>query len=102
MAAFTNLAISTNTSGANELVAATAGKSAHVRGLVLVSANTVTVTIKSGATALSGAMTLTAGEALVLPIHDRRAWFATAAGEALVLTLGGAVQVSGALIYTQD
>lgn len=102
----TAVAISTNTSGDNAIVAAASGKTTRLVGLVLVAAGTVTVTIKDGmgGTAKSGAMTLTAGEALVLPIlpPGGGAYVTTSVNSALNFALGGAVQVSGIAYYTQS
>jgi hypothetical protein len=86
------------TAADHELVAAVAGLRMRVLSLTLTAANTVTITWKSGATQLSGAMTLVAGVPLTLP-YNPVGWLESAAGESLVLALGGGVQVSGVLTY---
>lgn len=96
--------ISTASSGANEIVAApSADKRVRVLGYQLVSANTVTAKWVSGSTDLTGAMTLTVGVPNgFMPGGDANDPFPLLQcgyGEALNLTLGGAVQTSGWLIY---
>lgn len=90
-------------SGANEIIPAVAGKKIIVQGYLLVAAGAVTATWKSATTALSGAMSLITGTPVPAPIGGDRMevvpWLETASGEALNLTLGGAVQVSGHITY---
>jgi len=94
-------AISQATADTQDIVAAVSGKRIRVLALVLVAAGAVVATIKSSSTALTGAMTLAAG----VPVKAGPATalgaeeIITAAGEALKLTLGGAVQVSGWILY---
>ncbi len=97
-------AVSGATSGNNTLVAAVTGKKIKVLGLVLVAAGAVTVRLESGAggTALTGVMSLTAngGLQLVWPMSEPGyPWVETAAGSLLNMELGGAVQVSGVIVY---
>jgi hypothetical protein len=96
-------AVSGATSGNNTLVAAVTGKKIKVLGLVLVAASAVDVRLESGAggTALTGVMSLTAGHLqLILPLAEPGYhWVETAAGALLNLELGGAVQVSGMIVY---
>jgi len=92
--------ISAATSGAgNTIVAAVAGKQIRVMGYVLDSVTAVTIQWFSNTTALSGSMSMGATSTLACPIDNGDGWFETAAGEALKMTLGGAVQVSGHLVY---
>jgi hypothetical protein len=96
--------ISAAYSGDNTLVAAVSGKKIKVLGLVLVAAGAVTVALESGAsgTALTGDMSLTANGDLkvVFPMSEPGYhWVETAAGALLNLELGGAVQVSGCIVY---
>ena len=109
---YLSASISTNTSGDNILVAAPAaavgGASIRVHGYVLVAAGSVTVQWAQGAgtgTPLTGAMSLITGTPLVVtpydPAHGRNAfYFALAANKGLNLVLGGAVQVSGHVLYS--
>jgi hypothetical protein len=88
-------------SGNNTLVAAVAGKKIRVLGFFLVAAGAVTARFESDAdgTALSGQMTLAAGDPFVASGYNPLGWFETVAGELLNLELGGAVSVDGALTY---
>lgn len=84
--------------GNNTLIAAQAGKSIFVLSYELVVAGAVTIDFQSGAsgTSLSGVQSLPANGIKVLP-HNPTAWFNTAVGALLNLSLGGAVQVSGSI-----
>jgi len=85
--------ISTATSGDQTIVAAVSGKRIVVLNY-LMTVSTNTVTWKSGSTAISGAMDESHS------VRDPDAGLIeTALGEALVLNLGSAVQVSGFLTY---
>lgn len=92
--------ISVASLGANTIVAADATKSISVRRLVFVVGGEVTVTIKSGSTALTGPMQYTNGGGLVLDFDEDHPWFVANAGEALVFDLSAAVQVSGRIWYS--
>ena len=100
-------AVNFNTTGDNTIVAAVAGKTIQVYGLVLVVTTTaVALTIKDGATALTGPMTVLAGTPLVLglPIGaDSAPLFATSSvANAFVIGQGaGASQVSGICYFVQ-
>lgn len=98
-------AISAASSGNNTIVGAVAAKKTKVLGLVIVPASAVTVAFQSGAggTALTGTMSLAANEVFVLPLAmPGYHWFETAAATLLNMSLGGAVQVSGAIVYYQE
>ena len=92
------VAISGASSGNNTLVAAVSDASIRVLAMHLVADAAVTVTIKSASTSLSGAMSFAANGGEVLP-HSPIGWYEGAKNEALIMTLGGAVQVSGSLVY---
>jgi len=96
-------AISGATSGNNTLVAAVSGLKIKVLGMVLYAAGAVDVRLESGAgtTALTGVMSFAAaGDGVVIPIAPPGYhWIETAAGALLNMELGGAVQVSGFLVY---
>jgi len=96
-------AVSGATSGNNTLVAAVSGKKIKVLGLALVAAAAVDVRLESGAggTALTGVMSLTAGNLqwVLPPVEPGYAWVETVAGALLNMELGGAVQVSGCIVY---
>lgn len=82
---------------ANAVIAAVSGKAIRVMCYTVVAAADVTVTWKSGSTAISGAMDLPAkgGASPASPLGMMQ----TAEGAALNLTLSGAVQVSGHVGY---
>ena len=92
--------ISGATSGNNTLVAAVARHKIRVISYTLVAAGAVAVRFESaaGGTALTGVMTLATGTPLVNGTA-REGHFETVAGELLNMELGGAVQVSGHLVY---
>jgi hypothetical protein len=92
--------VSAASAGDNALVAADGTKVVRCYRLVLVFGGATTAIIKQGSTALTGTMTFQQGGSLVLDF-DEEPWFVGAAGAALNLTLGSAVQVSGTIWYTQ-
>jgi hypothetical protein len=94
--------VSGATSGDNTVVAAVTGKSIRVLQVQLVSITAVAVRFESaaGGTALTGVMSLGATGVLssgYCPVGH----FQTAAGELLNMELGGAVQVSGWIVYQE-
>jgi hypothetical protein len=94
-------AISAAASGDNTILVAVTGKRLCVLGIFLMAAGAVNATVKSNTTALSGAIPLAANGGFVVPppANPEMDWLETNAGEALVLTLSGAVQVSGFITY---
>lgn len=92
--------ISGATSGDNSVIAAVAGKKIRVLSFFLVSVTAVAVRFESaaGGTALTGVMSMGATGVLSVPFSPA-GHFETVAGEALNMELGGAVQVSGAIVY---
>jgi hypothetical protein len=90
--------IAITTAGNNTLVAAIAGTSIRIVALYFISSNTNTVTLKSGANALTGAMDFTSQERMVLPLNPY-GWMETAEGEALIMTTTKDVKISGMLTY---
>lgn len=89
----------------NELVAAVAGQIVSVVEYNIVAAGAVTAQFKSASTALTGAMSMITGVPINDRIHDdsrRDCLFQTAKGEALNLTLGGTVQVSGHMLVEKS
>lgn len=92
-------AISVNSSGDNDLVAAVASQTVRVYRIVFTLA-AGTVTFKDGAsTSLSGAMTTTA---MVLEDPLGNPLFVTTAGNAFKANLSGANQMSGTIWYQQS
>jgi hypothetical protein len=92
--------VSTATAGDNTVVAAPAAGWIRLHGYVLVAGGAVNVTWKNdGATALTGAMALGSTVNLVAP-EAADGWFDLSPGNALVLNLSAAVQVSGHVLYS--
>ena len=98
--------IDTAASGDNTIVAAQAGRKIRVVNYVMVAAGAVTAQWKDGATALTGAMTMATGVPNQSGYSSVRGvgagydgHFDTSQGAALVLTLGGNIQVSGWVNY---
>ena len=92
--------INAATSGdANTIVAAVAGKQIRVLSYTLIADAAVTATWKSGTTAISGAMSLPANGGAAPTCQS--GVLQTATGEALMMTLGGAVGVRGHLTYVE-
>jgi hypothetical protein len=90
-------------SGDNTLVAAVTGKKLRVLAAFFTMTGTaVTIRFESGAggTALTGQMTPSQGQTIVLPFNPL-GWFETAAAALLNLELGGAQSVDGALVYVE-
>lgn len=92
--------ISAPNSGVNEILAAVANRKLRVLSLYLVCANTVSVTLKSGTTGVSGLMSFAANSGIVLPFNNV-GWFEAADGEALNIDLSGAVVVAGSITYVE-
>jgi hypothetical protein len=92
------ISVTTASSGDNTLVAAIAGTQVRVVNFSLVAVTANAVQFKSGSTALTGVMSLGATGVLA-PGYDPTGHIITAAGEALILNLGSATQVSGWLTY---
>lgn len=88
-------AISTSSSGDTTVVAAQTNKVIKVHRVKLSLASETTVQFKSGSNALSGPETILAQ---VLDYNDNP-WYLTRPGEALVISLGGAVQCGGSVWY---
>lgn len=93
------------TQASHTIVSGVTGKKIRVVSYLLTAAGSVTVTWKRGSTGLTGAITLATGVPLpAAPMPEgarggQYGHFETDQGEALVLTLGGAVQVSGHVAY---
>lgn len=91
------------TSGDNTLVSAVSGKKIRVLAAFFTMTGTaVTIRFESGAsgTALTGQMTPSQGQTIVLPFNPL-GWFETAAGVLLNLELGDAQSVDGGLVYAE-
>jgi hypothetical protein len=100
---YNSAAVNVSASGETALVALTASQSIRIMGMVLVFAAACTVTFKNGAggTAFGGAMPMKAGGSIVLD-PSGEPWMKTSNGNAFVMDLSAAVQVSGWLLYTKS
>lgn len=97
----TSATISISTATSTSVVAAASGQTVRVYSIILNVAGTQGVTIKDGATALTGDIALSTGGGFILdPQPDP--WFITTAGNALVITTDSAVQTSGTIYYIQS
>lgn len=89
-------------SGNNTVISATTGRSIKVHKMFFIAESGVTITMYDGSsTALSGPMKFVGSQGMVLDI-DEDAWFTTTAGNAFVMNLDIAVQVSGTIYYTLE
>lgn len=89
--------------GSLTIVSGTSGKTIRILGLDLNTASSTTIQFKSGSTALTGAMTVTSKHLDPIVMNDQMVpWFTCASGEAFVITMGGAVQISGVVLYTKE
>ena len=91
-----------NLGTSGELVAAVEGKKIRVLGFFFVCTGAVTVVFKSATTALTGVMSFGANAVASAQAGRNESepfLFETVAGEALNVTLGGSVQVSGTINY---
>lgn len=98
-------AIAAGSSGDNTVIAAVTGKKLRIKRLAVIVGSAVNIYFTSAAagTVIFGGSTnkinLAANGGFILP--DSPGWFETAAGDALVLNLSGAVAVSGGLVYQE-
>lgn len=94
----TGAVISTSIAGDAVLVPAVAGQTTRVHRVFFVVAGATNITIKRGATALTGAMPFNAGGSFFLDF-DARPHFVTGVNEAFVIGSSNAVQISGRIEY---
>lgn len=88
-------------SGDNTLIALSAGNMIRVYQLLLVSTAAVNVIFKHFTTTFNAfAIPLTAAGSAIVLDHTGQPWFATLPGEAFIVNLSGAVQVTGQVYYT--
>lgn len=98
----TRTAINAASSGDNTLIAAVVGQTIRVHKLFFIASGTVNIKFKDGAGSdLTPAMPLYAGGGVTLDF-DGDPWFVTTAGNAFVLYLSAAVQISGRIYYSQS
>ena len=98
------VAISGATSGNNTLVAAVSGKKIRVLHMLVIAASAVDIRIEDGANgagsngSLTGVMSVAANAGFNTGFNQH-GLFETSSGTLLNMELGGAVQVSGFLVY---
>src|SRR3990167_1877324 len=96
------------TAASNELVAAVTDKRVRVYGLWIQAAGTVTITFEDDdGTNLVGAIVLNARETIAwYPLSDGQGgwlpYLVTQKGDGFHMLLGGAIQVSGTLWFSQE
>lgn len=90
--------IDTTTTGDVTLAASNVNQSNRLYQLVLIASATTAVTIKDGSTALTGAMSMSAGVPLVLP-ETGSPWASSQAGNGLVIAQTTTAQLSGRAYY---
>jgi len=94
-------AISFNTTGDNTVVAANAQGQIHVHGILFTVDAATNITIKSGATLLTGALVFTgSGSSMTLEINMDEPYFSCPTNTAFIMNQSGTAQVSGVLHYT--
>ena len=95
--------IDTASSGDNTIVAAVSAETIKVWKIFFWVNGTVSVTIKDGAgTNLTGAMAMVAQNQFNKWLDETVPWFVCTQGNALVINLGSAIQISGRVYYTQQ
>lgn len=92
--------VSFSASGDNDVIAALTGQSIKVHRLFLVVSATTNLTPKDGATAFTGAISMTANGSWVLD-YTELPWFTTTAGNAFRINQSDGAQVSGRVYYQQ-
>ena len=91
--------INVSASGDQTLIAGVNGSAYAVYGMILVAAGSVSVTIKNGSTALTGPIPLAASSQFSFPLNVDTSYASVTPGNALVINLSGATQVSGIVYY---
>lgn len=91
-------------SGDNQIIAAVSGRRILVLGYVLSFAGAVSAKWRDGTTDISGLLVGTTDGSITVPVAppiagSRQYWLATSQGNALQLSLSGAVAVSGHIVY---
>jgi hypothetical protein len=98
---FLTLPINISSSGNNTVIPALTGAGFKIWKMWLVANGAVTVTYQDGAsTAISGPVALVSGGSQSFS-YEGTAHFNTSIGNAFVINLSGAVQVSGTVYYTR-
>lgn len=100
-----NAVVSISTSGDNTLIAAptTSGNYLAIDFLAFLPTSSVSITLKSGTTDLSGPLPLDAKQTITFEntFQNVRGVITCAPNEAFVMNLGGAIQVGGIIRYRE-
>ena len=94
------LPISCSSAGDNILIAGVNDKNILIFRIFLTVDGATLLTFKDGSTNLTGAMTFTAGGAMVLDMTGMP-WFQINRGNSFIVNSSNAVQISGAVYYQQ-
>jgi hypothetical protein len=97
----TSASVSISSSGNNTVISEVASTTIRVFRIFLVAAAAVNITIYNGATALTGALPMTANGSIVLDF-DTVPWFVTTGTNNFIINLSSAVAVTGTVYYTQS
>ena len=87
--------------GDNTIIAAVAAQTIRVHRIFFVASAATTIIIKDGSTALTGAITVTAGGSFVLDM-DGDPWFVCSTNTAFIINQSGTAQISGRAYYRQS
>lgn len=98
---FTEAVIDFSNTGDNAVVSGSANQTIRVFRLFFVSSDATIITLKNGSTALTGAMTLSAGGAFVLD-YQCEPWFRTTAGNGFIISQTGTAQISGRIYHQKS
>lgn len=90
-----------STTGDNTIVAAVAAQTIRLHKIFFVVSADTNITIKDGASGLTGVITMKAGGSFVLDM-DGDPWFTCSTNTALVINQSGTAQISGRVYYRQS
>lgn len=97
------MTINAATSGDNTIIPAQRNKVIKVYSMFFIAGGIVTATVKDGPTDLkTGPMTLPVAGANLFLDFRVQPWWTLTAGNAFILNLSGAIQLSGTIYYTQE
>ena len=92
--------INFNGAGDNTVIAGVSGNPIAIYAIVFTVAGATNITLKNGATALSGAFIFTGnGSSMTLPLQSSGPWYSADTGNAFIMNLSIGVQVSGTIWY---
>src|SRR5678816_3371905 len=96
-----SIPISFNTTGDNTVVAALSNGQINVYGILFTVDAATNITVKSGATALTGALVFTGnGSSMTLELNMDEPYFYCPTNTPFIMNQSGTAQVSGVAYYT--